>query len=196
MVAVLLIRFAIDLGAQLPLLVLPFWVLVIASLGVIAWNIFARKAEAETSMESTERAFFLASIPIAFIVSSLDCTGLTLAGCSPFCTFVKLVWVPIVAAVAAIYSFIEKPVLLRAILAMSFVPLAPHCLCYNAANAWWIDRIGASPNCYVWGSTVSLIAIGACGGRAGQRISAAISILIIAGGFGFFIAHHYFRFPW
>lgn len=193
----LLIRFSIDLGAHMPLLIgLPFWVLVIVSLAIMVWNIFAQRSEAERPMSKAEQGFFLALIPLGFIVSSLDCAGFDFKGCSPFCTFVKLVWVPLMTAIGVIYFLTKEPALVAGLLVMSFVPLAPHCLCYNAANAWWIDRIGASPECYVWGYTVSLIAIGACRGRAGQRASAAVSMAIIAGGLGFFISHHYFQFPW
>lgn len=195
--SVLLIRFAIDLSAQMPLLSAPFWLLVLASLSVIGWSVFAqRRVENEKPLTDAARAFFLAAIPVAFIVSSLGCTGLTLKGCSPFCTFIKLVWTPLMATIGAVYFFNEKPALLISILLMSFVPLAPHCVCYNAANGWWIDQMGYSPECFIWGFTVSLIAIGAIGRIVRQSVASAISLSIIAGGFIFFIGHHYFQFPW
>ena len=42
---------------------------------------------------------------------------------------------------------------------MSFVPLVPHCVCYNVGNAWWIDRLGASPVCYGWGFVVTMLSL-------------------------------------
>jgi len=82
------------------------------------------------------------------------------------------------------------------ILLMIFVPLAPHCTCFNVGNGWWIERVGASPTCYAWGFTTSLIALGAL--RAGQRqwLSLLVNAAIIGGATAFFVGHHYFHFPW
>jgi len=193
-----LIRFAIDLSAQMPLVIsIPFWLLVTASLIVIACHIVFWNREGDNEPASKAgTGFFLASIPVAFWVSSLDCTGLSISGCSPFCTFIKLVWIPLIALTGAAVFFTRKRVLLTLILLMTFVPLVPHCVCYNAANAWWIDRAGNSPECFVWGFVVSLVAFGAMGREPRQWISSAIIISIIAGGLGFFIGHHFLGFPW
>jgi hypothetical protein len=138
----------------------------------------------------------VALIPLGFLASSLDCTGLSAQGCSPFCTFVKLIWIPLIAAVCVIHFFTRGAAWLTAIIAMSFVPLAPHCVCYNLGNAWWIDRIGASPLCYVWGFVISIVAVGAL--RSGAHLYRALTVCltIIAGASGFFVSHHYFHFPW
>lgn len=194
----LLIRFAIDLSAQMPLLIsAPFWILVISSLVVLALNALTEEKRLDSSSANKARlGFFLAAVPVAFFVSSLDCAGLSLSGCSPFCTFIKLVWIPLMALAGAAYFFTRKPGLLTLMLSMSFVPLVPHCVCYNAANAWWIDRVGDSPECFIWGYVVSLIAFGAIGREPRQWISGAIIISIIAGGLGFFVGHHFFQFPW
>jgi hypothetical protein len=76
------------------------------------------------------------------------------------------------------------------------VPLAPHCLCFNPGNGWWIERLGASPTCYAWGFVVSLIALSALG--AGKRAwpSLLVNGAIIGGATAFFVGHHYFHFPW
>jgi hypothetical protein len=82
------------------------------------------------------------------------------------------------------------------ILAMSLVPLAPHCTCYNVANSWWIDRIGVSPECYAWGFVAGLISIGAA--ETGRWVWASILLAwtIVAGATAFFFGHHYLGFPW
>lgn len=188
----LLVRFAVDFSSQGFLLAAAFWALVAISMAAAAANIFRAGAAAESG---PSRALLLAAIPMAFLASSLDCTGLELSGCTRFCTFIKVVWVPIIAAACGFYFLVGRRALLMAIYAMAFVPLLPHCTCYNPANRWWIDRLGASPECYAWGFAASLVSITAlAGGRA--RLSAAICYAIIAGSMGFFIAHHYFKFPW
>ena len=153
-------------------------------------------SEFEASHRDAKPALLLAAIPLGFLASSLGCMGLSLLGCSPFCTFVKLAWIPLLSIVCAIYFFVGKPAWLTAIAVMSFVPLFPHCVCYNVGNAWWIDRIGVSPLCYGWGFVVSVIAVSAL--RRGDRLWASVvtCAVIITGATGFFVAHHYFHFPW
>jgi hypothetical protein len=198
--AVLLIRFAIDFSEAMRWwLAAPFCLLVIFALGVGAANTVSLRIESVTAqrpLRDSKRALLAASIPLGFLASSLDCMGLSLRGCSPFCTFTKLVWIPLIAAVCAVYLFRGKQVWLTSIAAMSFLPLFPHCVCYNVGNAWWIDRIGASPVCYAWGFVVSIIALGAL--LRGERFWMALSVCLatITGATGFFVAHHYFDFPW
>ncbi|HJQ26689.1 MAG TPA: hypothetical protein VKA60_22425 [Blastocatellia bacterium] len=200
--AILLGRFAIDfVGAMPAWLGAPFVLLVAVALGVAALNIPARgreeKAErAEVKPGGAASVLLLLSIPLGFLASSLDCTGLSLAGCTPFCTFIKTVWVPLLAAASAAYLILRWPGLLPLMLAASAVPLVPHCLCFNPGNGWWIERLGASPTCYAWGFVVSLIAIGAL--RSGRRVWLALLVngAIIGGATAFFVGHHYFHFPW
>ncbi|MEK6284120.1 MAG: hypothetical protein AABO57_00090 [Acidobacteriota bacterium] len=196
--AILLIRFAIDFSdGTIWWLAAPFWLLVIATLGVGIANVFgASKPETPRESRSEPRALLLAAIPLALLASSLDCMGLSLRGCSPFCTFIKLAWIPLIAAVCAIYFFKSGQGWLTAIAAMSFVPLVPHCVCYNVGNAWWIDRLGASPLCYGWGFVVSVIALSALRSGAHFRLSLALCFTVSSGAIGFFVAHHYFQFPW
>jgi len=196
--AVLLIRFAIDFsGGMKWWLAAPFCLLVIVALVVGIANVFGEPTlESETPHRGTKPALLLAAIPFAFLASSLGCMGLSLQGCSPFCTFVKLAWIPLLSVVCVIYFLFGKPAWLTAIAVMSFVPLFPHCVCYNVGNAWWIDRIGASPLCYGWGFVASVIAVSAL--RRGPRmwVSVATCGAIVTGATGFFVAHHYFHFPW
>ena len=136
------------------------------------------------------------TIPLGYLASSLDCSGLSPSGCTTFCTFIKTIWIPLLAIVGLTYYFTEKAWLLVVVTAMSFVPLLPHCICYNAGNGWWIEKIGASPTCYAWGFTVSLIGVSAIRDQKHIWASLLISGIILSGAFSFFIAHHYFHFPW
>jgi hypothetical protein len=199
--AVLLIRFAIDFSEGMDwLLAVPFDALVIAALGIGSSNVWGQaKSESvivDLGVRDLKRAFMLAAIPFGFLASSLDCTGLSLQGCSSFCTFVKLAWIPLIAGFCAIYFFKRVQGWLTALAVMSLVPLAPHCVCYNIGNAWWIDRIGRSPLCYNWGVVVSVIAIGALSRGSNFRLSLVLSFAIVAGAGAFFVSHHYFQIPW
>jgi hypothetical protein len=146
--------------------------------------------------ESRMTVLLLVSAPVAFFASSLDCTGLSLRGCTPFCTVIKLVWIPLIAGVCAWYHIARDRRALAALSIGSFVPIVPHCICYNAANGWWIDHIGASPECYAWGFVVTGLVVGSLAAGKRYLITLGVSLLIIGGSLGFFVAHHYFRFPW
>jgi len=198
--AVLLIRFAIDFSESMKWwLAALFWLLVIGSLGAASHNIFG-SSEPQSSnhpgIGNLKREILLAAIPLSFFASSLGCSGLSASGCSAFCTFIKLVWIPLIALACGIYVFAPSRVWLTTILAMSFVPLFPHCVCSNVGNSWWIDRIGASPVCYSWGFVVSVIAISAL--ERGVRLWPSLILcgVIVSGASGFFVTHHYFHYPW
>jgi hypothetical protein len=196
---VLLLRFAIDFLAEGPWLAVPFWGLTVFALTVMGMSIMSKpvtRAAHHGNQARLVRALLLSFIPIGFLASSLDCTGLSVRGCSDFCTFIKLIWIPLIAIACAVcYKTSDErvPVML---LLMSFVPLFPHCVCYNAANGWWIDHIGASPECYVWGFVVSTLVLAALNSARRYIVTGAVSVAIIGGSMGFFVGHHYFRFPW
>jgi hypothetical protein len=195
--AVLLIRFAIDFSIAMSWwLALPFCLLVLIALGVAIANVWSGSSELTVGSHDKTRALLLAAIPLGFMASALDCTGLSLLGCSPFCTFVKQIWIPVIAGACAIYLINGKSHLLTAICVMSLVPLVPHCVCYNIGNAWWKDLIGASPLCYAWGFVVSVIAASALRSGKWLWVSILTCAVIIMGATGFFVAHHYFHFPW
>ena len=196
--SVLLLRFALDFSEEMPLLLaVPFWALVLASLATAAINLFLSKNGTRDD-EPTRRgsAILLIAIPLGFLASTLDCMGLTLEGCTSFCTFIKLGWIPLMTLVCVAYLITRKAWLITAIALMSFAPLVPHCVCYNAGNGWWIDRLGASPVCYSWGFVVSLISVGALRPGALYWPSVGVIYAIIAGAIGFFVTHHYLHFPW
>jgi len=210
--AILLIRFAIDLGVDLTaylggrlsfLITAPFVLLVVSSLAVGSINLVGEgKDRTMGGRPGWPEAALLAAVPLGFLASSLDCTGLTFAGCTATCTFIKAIWIPVMAAACAAFFLWPRRWMLTVIAMMSFVPLIPNCICSNPGNSFWIGLIGASPVCYVWGFTVSLISIGALrkdrSGRALGSLAASVGVsyLIIGGALSFFVGHHYFHFPW
>lgn len=198
--AVLLIRFAIDFSQSMKWwLAALFWLLVIGSLGVASHNIFGSstpQSSNQSRLGNLKRELLLAAIPVSFFASSLGCSGLSAAGCTPFCTFIKLIWIPLIALACGIYVLAPSRIWLTTISVMSFVPLVPHCVCYNVGNAWWIVRIGASPVCYSWGFVVSVIALSALEKGTRRWPSLVLCAVIVCGAAGFFVTHHYFHYPW
>lgn len=197
--ALLLLRFAIDFNAQGLMLAIPFWALVVFALIVMGVNAFSGTTASTRENRSADRRIrtvLLISAPIAFLGSSLDCSGLSLRGCTPFCTVIKLVWIPLIAVACAVYYITRDHRSLAVLSAISLVPLVPHCSCYNVANAWWIDLAGASPECYAWGFVVTSLVVGSLAAGRRYSITLVVALLIIGGSMGFFVAHHYFKFPW
>jgi hypothetical protein len=196
--AILLLRFTIDFFIEMPLLLaLPFSILVAASLFIAAMNLMAMvKGKSAVAISTTSKALLLASIPSGFVASTLDCSGFALQGCTPFCSFIKLGWIPLLTVACALYFFKPMNSLLLAVSALSFITLAPHCVCFNVGNGWWIQQIGASPMCYVWGFVVTLISISALKSGVRTGLSLLVNGAIIGGALTFFISHHYFHFPW
>ncbi|HLG15914.1 MAG TPA: hypothetical protein VJH03_15620 [Blastocatellia bacterium] len=197
-VALLLARFALDFSASVAWwLAVPFWLLAAAAISASVVNLLAAvRGESARPASQKTRGLLLAAIPVAMFAASLDCSGLALSGCSRFCSFIKLVWIPLIAVGCAAHFLTRLNSLLGVLTLMSFLPLAPHCVCYNVANAWWIDRIGASPECYVWGFAVSMVSLTALSRVVRPWVSIGVSWSIIGGAAGFFIGHHYFQFPW
>ena len=138
----------------------------------------------------------LLSVPLGYLASSLDCTGLAARGCAPFCTFVKVAWVPLVVAAALLYLRTGRDAILLLMTAMFFVPLVPHCVCGNGANAWWIREVGASPQCYLWGFAASLLAVTSLYEGAWRRLSLAACYAIVVGAVSISVGHHYLHLPW
>ncbi|HKV39311.1 MAG TPA: hypothetical protein VJX67_08865 [Blastocatellia bacterium] len=186
------------------MLAVPFAVLAAGAVFIAGRNVWwldskSTGSERDQAPKGSSRAgagLLLACVPLGFFASSLGCSGLSLHGCSPFCTFVKVGWIPVIALVSGAYYLFQQSWIVTMLVVMSFVPLVPHCLCYNVANGWWIRAMGASPECYIWGFTVSVIALPAIERRRGVGSSALICATIISGALLFFVSHHYFRFPW
>ena len=198
--AMLLVRFAVDFsGTMRWWLAGPLWLLVIAALGVGIANLLGPStpdSSCDPRLRKSKRLVMLAAIPLAFLASSLDCMGLSLQGCTAFCTLVKLALIPLIAIVCTVAYFNVGRAWLTIVSALAFISLFPHCVCYNVGNAWWIDRIGASPLCYSWGFVVGVIAVSAL--RRGEPTWTSLWVcgLIISGATGFFVTHHFFHYPW
>ena len=200
--AALLGRFTFDLGGSVaPVVSVPFALLVGAALSGWALGLrgTARVGGDGSAMGGAGpggRLALAAAVPLGFVATSLDCTGLASAGCTSFCTFLKLGGYPLAAVGAAAFLAWGSRWILVALAAASFVPLVPHCVCRNPANEWWIDRLGASPACAVWGFTASLIALTAL--ARGQRPGIALAVVyaIVGGALAFFAGHHYLGYPW
>lgn len=193
---VLLGRFVWDFAHEFPVLAVPFAALVAASLFLFGLNTLKPASALVARPWRIAESGLLAAIPLGFLASSLDCTGLSASGCTPFCTAIKVVWIPALAVVAVAYAATRKRVFLTTIAAMSLVPLAPHCQCYNAGNGWWIDTIGASPVCYTWGTVVSGLAVSSLESGSRTAATALLCAAVVGGATAFFIGHHYLHFPW
>lgn len=194
----LLVKFALDFTSEMSLMfAAPFWLLALASVGVAIWNTAgASRRGPRNSLSRSARIILLAMIPLGFFASSLDCTGLSLAGCGPFCSFIKVIWIPALAVACASYFFTDSRLILPVLSVMSFAPLLPHCVCFNVGNGWWIERIGASPVCYIWGFVSALISLSALSFERKAWPSILSGAAIIGGATVFFVSHHYFHFPW
>lgn len=199
--AALLLRFAYDFtaafwpaGGARSALVPAFWALLAATLAVSAATILgARSGEPESS--SLAGTLLRASVPAAFLASSLDCTGLSLEGCSATCTALRWLGVPLLAAA----MLLPYPARRRAgplILAFAAIGLVPHCICENPANTWWVASFGASPMCYAWGFAAALVALSAESSGARPLPSLIVNGAIVVGALAFFVGHHFLRYPW
>jgi len=199
--ALLLGRFTHDLAASFwPLggvrraFVLAFAALVIVSLGVAARNILAAMpggSAAEGPMALALRAV----LPLALVATSLGCASVAAAGCSPVCTLIRWGGIPLLA-VAALAPIRGRRLASEILLPVAALVLWPHCLCDNAANAWWITRLGASPMCHVWSFTASLVALSALSRPRLASASLIVCVAIVGGSLAFFAGHHFFGWPW
>ena len=103
--AALLLKFAWDFSGGPAALALPLWLLVITAAVALTLNTAAVwKGGVIDRYDGRLLPALMLSIPLGFLASSLDCTGLAAKGCTPFCTFVKVAWVPLMAAAALLYA--------------------------------------------------------------------------------------------
>ncbi|MFN2385198.1 MAG: hypothetical protein ABR576_02755 [Thermoanaerobaculia bacterium] len=198
--AALLLRFGRDFTASFwPVgdarraLIFAFWALVAATLGVSAANVFRPRKENPLSAPAV--TILRATVPAAFLASSLGCSGLAVAGCSGICTVLRWVGVPVLA-VAALLSFSGRRVPPHGVLALAAIALLPHCICENPANAWWVAQVGASPMCYAWAFAAALVAFSteSAGGRPLPAL--LVNGAIVGGSLAFFAGHHFVGYPW
>lgn len=194
----LLFKFGWDFSKAYSVLGVPFWLLVGVTLMVSFIKVFAtlKSQPSRKTCESKLHGGLIAAIPLGFLVASLGCSGLTARGCTAFCTFIKIFWIPLIAMACLAYYSTRREVFLRVVTGMSLVPIVPHCICYNVVNAWWIDHIGASPECYAWSLAMSVLSVATLLKEGRLWPSLVICYTIIGGALSFFLGHHYFHFPW
>jgi hypothetical protein len=195
---VLLVRFGLDFGSAMPVwLGVPAWALVLAALALAVRHAVATTSDGPP-LGPREKGALLGIAPVAFVASSLDCSGLSLEGCTATCTVLKLAWLPMFAVGCVVVGAPARPAPRAAALLVAFTlpALVPHCVCRNWVNLWWIHELGSSPMCFGWGFVASLVALGALARRSAVLPSLAVSGAITCGTTAFFVGHHYFHFPW
>jgi hypothetical protein len=143
----------------------------------------------------TRRALVLA-IPVAFLASGLDCTGIILDGCTSVCTFLIRIWTPVVGAAAFAYMYTGRRWLLPAITVICMLYLVPSCQCANPLNAWWLHHLPRSPACFAASGWVSVIAVAALSWGKWTRTAATVCWFINITLLAFFVGHHYYHIPW
>lgn len=183
---VLLVRFAWDFGTGMdPLLGVPAALLSLAAIAGIVLSLRGPRVAPARPIAGLA----VASVPLAFLASTLDCSGLSFDGCTTVCTVQKVVVLPLVVVACVL----RKPI---AILALSLAMLVPHCICLNVVNAWWIGALGASPMCFAWGFVAAVLGVATLEGRGRTWLSLGATYASTLGSTSFFVGHHYFHWPW
>jgi hypothetical protein len=125
-------------------------------------------------------------IPVDILAMGFGC-----GGCNVIClSLLAGAWVMAGLAVLEVRRGVGAPLLLS----LSLLYALPHCLCANVINRWWIEQLGASPNCYAF----SLVGIGcAVLGLRGVWPRLALVLAAAPGGaaLAFGIGHHVFAYP-
>ena len=142
------------------------------------------------------RILLTTAIPFGFLASSLGCMGIQLAGCTTTCNLLTRGAIPLTFILALTYIFFPRRWLLTLIASASVIFLIPNCSCDNVINHRWIHLLGLSPACFSLGVTIAMTSIAAI--STGRRfwISALLAWSAVSACFTFFIAHHYFDYPW
>jgi hypothetical protein len=81
------------------------------------------------------------------------------------------------------------------LLTLSLLYAMPHCICTNVINRWWIEQLGASPNCYAFslaGIGFTVLGLRGVWPRLALVLAAAPGGAAVAFGLG----HHVFAYPW
>lgn len=168
----------------------------VAGLALVQARALWRDGPGPNPLGAGARAFLLAAVPLGFLASRLDCMGLSLATCSPRCSFLANAWTPFIAVLVLWHGWRRSASSLLLVLVASASFLIPNCLCANPLNSWWIDRIGQSPMCYAASvalastSSLCLLSRRHAAWSVGV-IGAALAILV-----AFFVGHHYYGVPW
>lgn len=193
----LLLKMAFDLISVSSMLSALMGAAIAFGLVLTILNILNQHDAHQNPSEKTKvENLLVAIIPAALLSSALDCTGIYPVGCSVLCTIFKLVLIPSIFYMSYKYYLSRDTKWLMKIAILSFLLILPNCVCKNAVNIWWIDRIGASPACYGLGFFVSVVALASLFAKSRQWQSIALCYLVVIGELGFAIGHHLFHFPW
>jgi hypothetical protein len=126
-------------------------------------------------------------IPVDILAMGFGC-----GGCTLFClSLLAGAWLMAGLAVFEVKRGRGAPLLLT----LSLLYATPHCICANVINRWWIEQLGASPNCYAF----ALVGIGfAVVGLRGvwPRLALVLAAAPGGGALAFGIGHHIFAYPW
>ena len=195
---IICVRASLDVSVINRLLAFPVGLFFFVSLALIATNLLTgfRGPAGEVQIDSWTRIALVITVPVGFTAAALDCTGASLSGCTPVCTFLIRVWSPLIVVATLALLTTRRRWLLSLIAAMCFVYLAPSCRCYNPLSAWWIDHFSVNPACFGGGYWVSVVAIAALSWGRLARASAAACWFVNAVLLGFFVGHHYYNVPW
>jgi hypothetical protein len=126
-------------------------------------------------------------IPVDMLAMGFGCGGCTLICLS----LLAGTWIMAGLAALEVKRGRGAPLLLT----LSLLYATPHCMCANVINRWWIEQMGASPNCYAF----ALVGIGfAVLGLRGVWPRLALVLAAAPGGaaLAFGIGHHIFAYPW
>jgi hypothetical protein len=196
--SVICVRGCLDISLVDRELPFPVVLLFLGTLALITRNLLTgfRGAVSEVKINSWTTVALALAMPVGFTAAALDCTGASLSGCTPICTFLIRIWSPLLALAVLAFLLTGRRWLLSLIVMMCFLYLAPNCRCYNPLSAWWIDHFSVNPACFGAGYWVSLIAVAALSWGKWTRTSAVACWLINIVLLGFFVGHSYYHFPW
>ncbi|UCH78924.1 MAG: hypothetical protein JSU81_02955 [Candidatus Coatesbacteria bacterium] len=139
------------------------------------------------------RTFFLASIPLAFIVSSQVC-GIGLQACNVTChlTNAVLIVLAIIAAVLLARGWSVGWLLIPVVI----IALIPHCVCLAPINTLWHSFLcGAAPTCEMIPLTITLFAVAGMRGSL-PRSNAFLIVLLFVVMVFIIVGGLLWGFPW
>jgi hypothetical protein len=191
-------RMAYDLarlGPALALVIGPFYAAFLVLAGANTLALLRGSVEAPPLGGGVRLGLALA-IPAALVASMLDCMGLAFDGCTTWCTLQMRGVAPVLGVLALVHGLAGGRGLLVALLAGSLLLLVPNCVCRNPVNRWWIDLLGQSPACFGGSFALVQVALGALLVRRRAPAALALAWGGVAAMLGFWVGHHYFRWPW
>ncbi len=156
------------------------WVItaVFVAVAILAFELPLAWRRTEEAPAGMQRRFLVASIPLAFIVSSQVC-GLGLRACSTLCHVTNFSLIAL-GAVMAIQLYRRRSVV-PLLIPMVVLSLAPHCVCNAPINVVWHGMLGGfSPACEMIPLGATLFALASVRGvRPRWNTTLAVAMLVI-----------------